>query len=187
MLMAPSVDELIPAAHVIRELDRDSQGLDWQRFEAEYDRGAGQPAIRPKRVAAGIFYGLLCGLRSSRKLEDGTRMRLDFIWLMEGQTIDHTTFAKFRTRFGEALKDVFRQVNAEALRRTGDAVMELVVDGTRMRANSDRHGARTGRGWSAGGRSCSDIEQGLAELAAQDCRTIRPRPRPRDCSGSRPP
>ena len=169
MLLAPSVDEMIPADHVIRELDRIFEGLDWRRFEAEYDGARGQPAIHPKRVAAGIFYGLLCGLRSSRKLEEGTRMRLDFIWLLEGQTIDHTTFAKFRTRFDEALKAVFRQVNAEALSRTGEAVMELVVDGTRMRANSDRHGARTAE-WLERRRAQlqAHIEQGLAELAAQD-------------------
>jgi transposase len=169
MLMAPSVDELIPADHVIRELDRIFEGLDWQRFEAEYDGARGQPAIHPKRVAAGIFYGLLCGLRSSRKLEEGTRLRLDFIWLLEGQTIDHTTFAKFRTRFGEALKAVFRQVNAEALQRTGEAVLELVVDGTRMRANSDRHGARTAE-WLERRQAQLQayLEQGLEELAVRD-------------------
>jgi len=169
MLMAPSVDEMIPVDHVIRELDRIFEGLDWRGFEAGYDGTRGQPAIHPRHIAAAIFYGLLCGLRSSRKLEDGSRMRIDFIWLLEGQTIDHTTFAKFRTRFGEELKDLFRQVNEEALRRTGDQVMELVVDGTRMRANSDRGGARTAE-WLERRRAelQAYIEQGLEEMAEQD-------------------
>jgi hypothetical protein len=49
------------------------------------------------------------GIRSSRKLEEACHYRFDFIWLVEGRHIDHSTFATFRTKFREPLKDLFRR------------------------------------------------------------------------------
>ncbi len=71
---------------------------------------AGQPPIHPRIVAWAILYGLTLGLCSSRKLEDACRNRLDFLWLVEGRMIDHSTFSKFRTRIDKELKQVFRQI-----------------------------------------------------------------------------
>jgi len=169
VLFAPSLDEMIGADDPVRQFDAIFSGLDWSSYEAAYDGSSGQPPIHPRYVAAGIFYGIIKGVRSSRKLEEATRTRIDFMWLLHGQTIDHTTFARFRTRFADALKGTFRQVNAEGLRRLGDVLSELVVDGTRLRANSDRHGARTAV-WLE--RRLTELqahfEKALQEMAGQD-------------------
>jgi transposase len=146
LLFSPSLDDAVPAGHAVRELDAILESLDWGEFEKGYDGVRGQPPIHPRHMAAAILYGIICGVSSSRRLEEATRVRIDFMWLLQGMTIDHSTVAKFRTRFETALKALFRQVNRKALQQMGSALAELVVDGTRVRANSDRHGARTA-GW----------------------------------------
>ena len=143
VLFSPSVDEAVPQGHAVRELDTILARLDWSEFEQSYDGVRGQPPIHPRYVAAATLYGIICGVRSSRQVEDATRLRIDFIWLLRGLTIDHATVAKFRTRFKAPLKTLFRQVNRQALQRMESRLADLIFDGTRVRANSDRHGART--------------------------------------------
>jgi transposase len=169
VLFSPSLDEMIGAADPLRQLDAIFGALDWSSYEAAYDGFRGQPPIHPRHLASCIFYGILKGIRSSRRLEEATRVRIDFMWLLNGQTIDHTTVNRFRTRFAEALKDTFRQVNREGLKRLGDELTDLVVDGTRMRANSDRHGARTAA-WLEQRLATlqASVEAALLEMAAQD-------------------
>ncbi len=106
---------MIAADDPVRVVDEVLAGLDWSAWEAEYDGTRGQPPIHPRFVAAAILYGLSRGIRSTRKLEEACCYRLDFLWLVEGRRIDFTTFAKFRTRFGRQLKDVFRQLGRIAL------------------------------------------------------------------------
>jgi hypothetical protein len=98
------------------------------------------------RVAGAILYGLMRRVRSSRELEEATRERLDFRWFLEGRTVDHSTFADFRVKFSRELKGLFRQIARRVCEQHEGAVLELVIDGTRLRANSSRYGARTAEG-----------------------------------------
>lgn len=169
VLFSPSLDDMIKADDPLRELDAIFQALDWSEYERSYNGTRGQPPIHPRYVAAAIFYGILNGIRSSRKVEAATRKHIDFMWLLQGQTIDHTTISKFRTNFKDALKDTFRQINQEGLKRMGDRLLDLVIDGTRIRACSDRHGARTAP-WIE--KRLAElqlhVEQALREMAEQD-------------------
>src|SRR5258708_31096591 len=109
-LLAPTLDSMIPDDAQIRVFDEVLAGVDWSAWEAEYDGKRGQPPIHPRIIAAAMLYGLCRGIRSTRKLQEACCYRLDFLWLVEGRQIDYTTFAKFRTRFGSQLKDLFRQL-----------------------------------------------------------------------------
>jgi transposase len=143
VLFGPSLDDVVPMDHAIRQLDVILGEVDWSEFEQRYDGVRGQPPVHPRDMSAAILYGTMCGIRTSRRVEEATRMRVDFMWLLRGMTIDHTTVAKFRTRFETPLKTLFRQVNRMAARRMESQLAELIFDGSRVRANSDRHGART--------------------------------------------
>src|SRR5450631_2153646 len=100
-LFAPTLDDNITADHPVRLFDEVLGGLDFAEWESLYVRVLGQPPIHPRVMASGILYGLSLGIRSSRKLEEASVNRLDFIWLLEGRTPDHATVCKFRTQFGE--------------------------------------------------------------------------------------
>lgn len=113
-------------------------------------------------------------LRSSRELEEATRERKDFMWLLEGRTIDHSTFALFRVAFAKELKGLHRQVALALVRRAsgpGDGLLDLVLDGTRVRANSDRTGARTAEGLERLVAACAqELDRKLEQLGAEDRR-----------------
>lgn len=142
-LFAPTLDEMIAADDPVRLVDEVLAGLDWSAWEGEYDGTRGQPPIHPRFVAAAILYGLSRGIRSTRKLEEACCYRLDFLWLLEGRRIDFTTFAKFRTRFGKQLKELFRQLGRIALTLGLVRLGEVGFDATRVKANNGRYHTRT--------------------------------------------
>jgi hypothetical protein len=85
------------------------------------------------------------GIRSSRKLEEACTYRLDFIWLVEGRRIDHTTFSNFRTKFREPLKKLFKQIGRIAMMMGMIRLGEVAFDGTRVKANNSRFATRTAK------------------------------------------
>jgi transposase len=144
-LFAPTLDAMISADDPVRLVDELLAGLDWSAWEAEYDGKRGQPPIHPRIIAAAMLYGLCRGIRSTRKLQEACCYRLDFLWLVEGRQIDFTTFAKFRTRFGPQLKDLFRQLGRLAMSLGLVRLGEVAFDGTRVKAQNSRYNTKTAK------------------------------------------
>lgn len=144
-LFSPTLDEMIGEDSQIRIFDEVLAGLDWSEWEAEYDGKRGQPPVHPRWVAGVILFGLCQGIRSSRKLEYQCHRNLDFMWLVEGRVIDHSTICKFRTRFAQPLKTLFRQVCKIAMSIGLIRLGEVAFDGTRVRANNSRYKTLTAK------------------------------------------
>lgn len=144
-LFAPTLDAMISPDDPVRLVDELLAGLDWSAWEAGYDGKRGQPPIHPRIIAAAMLYGLCRGIRSTRKLQEACCYRLDFLWLVEGRQIDYTTFAKFRTRFGSQLKDLFRQLGRLAMNLGLVRLGEVAFDGTRVKSNNSRYNTRTSK------------------------------------------
>lgn len=142
-LFSPTLDATIGEDDSVRLFDEVLVGIDWSEWEAEYDGTRGQPPIHPRILAATLLYGWCRGIRSSRKLEEACTYRVDFMWLVEGRHIDHTTLAKFRTRFAKPLKGLFRQVCRIAMTLGLVRLGEVAFDGTRVKANNSRYKTRT--------------------------------------------
>lgn len=158
MVLFPTrLDDAVPAGHPVRRLDEILARLDFSAWEARYDLRRGQPPIHPRVLASVWLYGLLTRVRSSRALEEALRVRLDFRWLAEGRTIDHTTLSEFRRRHPEALQGLFVQIGLVARELGLMSLEQLAFDGTRVRANSRRSGTRTPE----------QLRQWREELAAQ--------------------
>lgn len=138
-----TLEDALPANDPIRLFDQLLDQIDWTDWENHHQRRSGQPPIHPRLVAGAILYGLAHGLRSSRQLERATRTRLDLMWLLEGRTIDYSTFCLFRNNHAGRLGGLFDQLARVASAGVAGAGRNVAVDGTRARANSDRHGART--------------------------------------------
>jgi transposase len=157
VLIPTTLDDAIPADHEVRVLDDILQVLDWSTWEGEYCQSRGQPPIHPRVLASLILYGQLRRIRSSRVLEYMTGHNVDFMWLTEGRTIDHTTLCKFRTRFKQQLREVFRKLGRIAMAMGVVRLGEVTFDGTRTKANNDRFET-----WTA-----AEVEKRLAELEEQ--------------------
>jgi transposase len=138
MLFYPTLDECISQDHPVRALDEILRGLDWSAWTQEYNGRVGQPAIPPWVMAGVILYGLMRRIRSSRQLEYACGNNIDFMWLAEGRTIDHDTLCKFRTRFKEPLKQLFKQIGRLAMEMGFIRLLEVAFDGTRVKANASR-------------------------------------------------
>jgi transposase len=145
-LYFPTLDGMIADDDPVRLVDEVLAQVDWSAWEAEYShRGQGQPPIHPRCPAAAILYGLIRGIRSSRRLEEACCYRFDFIWLLEGRRLDHTTLSKFRVEFREPLKDLFRQLGRIALTLGLIRLGDVAFDATRVRAYNSRFKTRTAK------------------------------------------
>jgi len=165
----PSLDAMIRDDDPVRFVDEILGSLNWSEWEAHYKRERGQPPIHPRHVAAAILYGMYRGIRSSRKLEEACCYRFDFIWLVEGRRIDHTTFNKFRTKFRDPLKGLFRQIGRTAMTLGVIRLGVVAFDGTRAKANNSRYKTLTGKTLEAKLEAVDELfEQMMAAMAATD-------------------
>jgi transposase len=138
LLMYPTLDESVSDDHPVRLLDEILRARDWSAWECAYHGGRGQPPIPPWVMAGAILYGLMRRIRSSRQLEYACRHNMDFLWLVEGRSIDHDTFCRFRTRFQEPLRKLFREIGRVAMSLGLIELVEVAFDGTRVKANASR-------------------------------------------------
>jgi transposase len=169
VLFAPNLDEMILEDHPVRLFDEILAGCDWSDWEAEYHGSLGQPPIHPRVLAGMILYGLTRGVRSSRHLEYLIGHNIDFIWLVEGRKIDHSTICGFRNKFREALKGLFRQLGRYALAMGAARLNEVALDGTRVKASNGRFETLTAEGIEARLAALDEeLERMLQEAEAAD-------------------
>lgn len=143
VLFSRRLDDAVEPDHNVRLLDEILGRIDWTPWEARYHGRLGQPPIPPRVLAGVILYGLLTRIRSSRRLEEALTVRLDFMWLVEGRTIDHTTLSEFRRHRAQELKNLFVQIGLLARELGWLSLQQLAFDGTRLRSNNRRGGSRT--------------------------------------------
>jgi len=164
LLFYPTLRGSLAEDHPVHVVDEVLAQYDWTPWEREYVLVEGQPPIHPRYLAGAIVYGLSAGVRSSRALEGACRARLDLMLLVHGHTPDHTTFAKFRTRFQGPLKDLFRFLGRTAIEMGMGRLNGLALDGTRVRANSSRHATATAKTIEA---RLTALDEQVAGLAAR--------------------
>jgi transposase len=163
LLMYPTLDESVSDDHPVRLLDEILRARDWSAWECAYDGRRGQPPIPPWVMAGAILYGLMRRIRSSRQLEYACRHNIDFLWLVERRSIDHATFCKFRARFHEPLRKLFREIGRVAMSLGLIELVEVAFDGTRVKANASRFHT-----WTA-----KKVEEMLEALEAEVGRLLR--------------
>jgi len=156
LLFNPTLDSCIDEDHPVRLFDEILAQRNWSDWNSRYVGQRGQPPIPPQVMASVILYGLSMGMRSSRRLEWACHNALDYIWLAQGRRIDHSTFCNFRTKFETELKGIFGQIGRLAIRVGLTRLNQVLFDGTRIKAHSNRDGA-----------TASAIESRIAELDQQ--------------------
>ena len=142
VLFPERLDDAIPKEHRVRLLDEILSRVDWTSWESRYEMSGRNP-IHPRVLASVLLYGYLTRIQSSRTLEEALCVRLDFRWLAEGRSIDHTTLSEFRRTRSSELKDLFVQIGLIARQMGLLSLDQLAFDGTRFRANNRRSGSRT--------------------------------------------
>lgn len=139
VLFQTTLEERIPANHPVRLLDEILDHLDWQQWESKYVGNYGQPPIHPSILCKVILYAMSRRIRSSRPIEYAIGHSIDFIWLVSGRSIDHTTISEFRRKYGEEIKDIYKQMVKLAVSMGVAKLSELCIDGTKIQANANRY------------------------------------------------
>jgi len=138
VLFETTLEERIPADHPVRLLDEILDEMDWEQWETEYVGVFGQPPIHPSVLCKVILYALSRKVRSSRQIEYMVRHSIDFIWLVSGRTLDHTTISEFRRKWEKQLKGIYKQMVQVAISMGVAKLSELCIDGTKIQANANR-------------------------------------------------
>lgn len=141
-LLPPSLEEWVPADHIVRFLRDFVKELDLR--ELGFSVGAeemGRPKYSSELLLSAWLYGYLEKLRSPRKIEHACRTQLPLIWLLGMHYPDHNTLWRFYRNNREAIRKVFRHsvLVAKQLGLVGMLVQAL--DGTKIAAHTaSKHG-----------------------------------------------
>lgn len=138
-LIPPSWDELIPAEHVVRVVNRTVEQIDLEPLLGQY-KGGGVSSYHPKMMLKVLVYAYSQRVYSSRQIAKALRENIHYIWISGGNQPDFRTINRFR---GVVMKEVIEEVFASVLELliAGDYVKleNYFVDGTKVEANANRH------------------------------------------------
>lgn len=140
-LLPPSLEELIPADHLVRIVNDLVDGLDIDVLVSEY-KGGGTSSYHPRMMLKAWVFGYVMKVHSCRRLAKALREHVPFMWLSGMQHPDFRTLNDFRTkRMKEVISDVFKQVVVFCVEEKYIDLSTLFTDGTKYQANGNKHKA----------------------------------------------
>lgn len=109
LVLALNSEIMLPENAPVRLLSAQLEELEYGKLYEAYSSKGRKSAAEPRVLFKVLVHGYLCGIYSSRKLEEACQYRIDFRWLLEDRKApDHSTLARFRTgRCKEAVEDLF--------------------------------------------------------------------------------
>ncbi len=141
------LDDALPDDHQARHLDfllgSPAFADTFAEMQRSYVLDRGKPPYQPRDMAALYLFGMMHRLRSSRQLEDACRSRLDVIWLMRGQTPDHSTIADFVGKQGKTLRKLFRDTLRVLIQAEMVHLSHVALDGSKLEADAGRNSVRS--------------------------------------------
>lgn len=143
-LFPVTLDELVPADHIARVIERfvdrmDLVQLDFRRARPEE---TGRPGYDPRDLLKLYIYGYLFQVRTSRRLEAECRRNVEMMWLLGRLVPDHKAISEFRRLHAGAV--VAAAVGLVRFARDLGLVRGewVVIDGSKFRAVSSADGVR---------------------------------------------
>lgn len=137
--LPPSLDELIPAGHLVRTVNRTIEQMDLGTLLRSYP-GGGASSYHPEMLLKVIAYAYTQRIYSSRQIAKALRENLYLRWLSGGNEPDFRTINRFRSsRLKGALNAVFTSL-IEILAEAKLVRMEdYFLDGTKIEANANKY------------------------------------------------
>lgn len=151
-----SLEEHVPADHVLRSVDRFVDLSDLRRHLAPFYSAIGRPSVDPELMVRMLLVGYIMGIRSERRLCAKVHLNLAYRWFcrldLTDPIPDHSTFSKNRHgRFRDS--DLFRRLFENVVARCiaeglvgGDG---FGVDASLIKADASRYTKVEAADWSA--------------------------------------
>ena len=95
-----SLERHVPAAHLLRAIDRFVDLSDVRSHLAPFYSSTGRPSIDPELLVRMLLVGYCYGIRSERRLCEEVHLNLAYRWFcrlgLDGEVPDHSTLSKNR-------------------------------------------------------------------------------------------
>jgi transposase len=138
-VLPPSLEDLIPANHVVRVVNEAVDRMKVDGLLAKYD-GGGASSYHPKMLLKVFLYGYLEGIYSSRRLAKALRENTHYMWLSGSQRPDFRTLNRFRSsRLKGTMDEIFVSLVELLVESDLVALKESFVDGTKIEAQANRY------------------------------------------------
>lgn len=132
-LLPLSIKDMIPKGHICFLVEDFVESLDFTNFDLIYE-GAGHPAYHPKIIMKILTYGMLCKIRSSRKLAKAAIENFVFMYLAEKVNPDFRTINRFRQENPEFVKNAFKKTVELASKNNLVDLSFISIDGSTLKA-----------------------------------------------------
>lgn len=141
LILPIDTEILIPEQDPVRLTSAQLEELDYRKLYHAYSAKGRKSAVEPRIMFEVLVYGYVCGIYSSREIEEACRKRVDFMWLLDGEPVpDHTTIARFRSGRGkEAIEDLFYQYICLLDEQGETDHEEVFIDGTKLESAANRY------------------------------------------------
>jgi len=163
-LLPPSLESLVAPDHPARfvaDLVDQLPRARWLAMGIHPDGHArGAPGVAPRGLLGAWLYGLMTGIRTTRRLEQACRESIPFLWLTAAQRPDHNTLWRFYQAHRAGLGTLFEQSVRTAVQLGALDLAVQAVDGTKVRGAVARTSLRTGAGLQL-------LLDGVSEVLAQ--------------------
>ena len=140
ILLGPSLDEQVEAAHPVRVIDAFVEGLDLAAlgFSKVAAEETGRPPYHPGDLVKLYLYGYANTVRSSRRLEREAERNLEVLWLINRLSPSFKTIADFRKDHVEAIVGVCRAFVQFCRGQSLYGGVLVAVDGSKVEAVASR-------------------------------------------------
>jgi transposase len=153
-LFPPDMREWLPADHPVWLVIRAVERMDTRAFHARRRTGGpGTAGYDPDMLVMLLVWAYAQGVASSRRMESLCGTDVAFRVICGGNLPDHSTIARFRADFADAVTVLFGQVLILCARLGMGKLGTVALDGSKVRANAAKAANRT--------------EETLARLAAE--------------------
>jgi transposase len=132
-LLPLNIKDMIPKDHICFLVENFVESLDFSNFDLIYD-GSGHPAYHPKIIMKILTYGMLCKIRSSRKLAKAIIENFVFMYLAEKVNPDFRTINRFRKDNHEFVKNAFKKTVELAVENKIVDLSFISIDGSTFKA-----------------------------------------------------
>ena len=93
--LPPSLEELVPAGHLVRVVSKTVDELNIEKIFAKYSKGEGASCYHPVMLLRALIYCYLTGNYSSRQIAKQCRENVNVMWLVANQKPDFRTINTF--------------------------------------------------------------------------------------------
>lgn len=138
-LLPPSLDELIPANHIVRTVNTAINGMDLRSILRSY-KGGGTSSYHPQMLLKVLIYAYTQRIYSARMIAKALRENIHFMWLSGNNRPDFRTINRFRTTIlRENIEGVFAAVIELLLEKGLVRFENYFLDGTKIEANANKY------------------------------------------------